>query len=303
MTNTFKKVTLYTLGDKTLGIRKTVLENADVIAKYSFSECSATQKKSVGFTPTIFGEFVSEDSQGNIHLLFKSQTKNPNKNEVNYILDKKIDDWKVEAILQGKTPDDDGDLIPNKKEMKALKEVAEYEVLQSTFPQEAKVNHLMIRRDGMLLVDGNYKAADDILGLLRKSLGSLPCVPVETDVAPADLLDEWIEKSVNDKITLGEKAIFATPQDGKVQVSGESIDSEECRDFLKDGFMATAVEADYDGMVTFLLRDTLEFDAIKFSDELKDQAEGDEVGSFMLQTKELNAMVNDVLGRLMESEV
>ncbi len=303
MKNTkFTKAVVFTLKDKAQEIRNAIVENSDTFAMYKFSTCSATQKKSIGFSRTVFGEFVHTDAKGDIHMVYTHQSKTPNPNEVNFHLDVNVVKWKTEAELAGKEPNEDGELLPSKRELKELKELAEYNVLQTTFPKEEKHVPIVITKDGTVIVGENYKIAEDALSLIRKALGSLPCFPVIPETPVADLLDDWIAKAVNDKITLGEKATFYTQADGKVTVSGESIDSDECRKLLKDGMMPTAVEVNYDGVLDCLLRDTLVFDSLKFSSELQDQAEGDEQGSFLLQVKELQALINDVLGRLKETE-
>ncbi len=297
----FKKLAIFTLKDQATTIRKVIRDNAEVVGKYSFSECTAAMKKSIGFSKTIFGEFVSEDSYSNLHLKFTQQAKSPNKNEVNHVLEERVAKWAAEAVLAGKEPNDDGEYVPNKREMKELKESAEFEVLQRTFPQEAKHFNMMFRPDGLVLIESTVKHSEDIIALLRKALGSLPCFPLVTDIQVTDLLDDWIANAVSDEIVLGNKAAFYTQADGKVMVTGESIDSEECRKLLADGMMPVSVEFTRNGMITAVLKEDLTFDGIKFSDELKDQADGDEVGSFMLQTRELNVMVDDVLGRLTET--
>lgn len=302
----FKKAVVYTLGDKATEVRDSVLEAESVFDKYHFTEIptESAMKSSIGFTKTPLGNYVDENN-GDIFVCVTSQTKSANTHEVNDTLKAKIENFKDVAIQQqlaDKVPAEEIVIPePDKKLLKQLKDEAMMEVLTHTYPKEYKTATVMFRKNGQVVVDGNHNSAEKALGLIRKALGSLPCVPMETDLELSDLLDEFVANEINDVITLGEKAIFETAEDRKIQIAGNSLYQSEGQDFIKEGIMASAVEIVRDGMITCLLRENHVFDTIKFSEDLTGEFEGDDnMGTFLIQAAELCSLIDDIHGRLTE---
>ncbi|QXN60188.1 hypothetical protein KUA24_121 [Vibrio phage HNL01] len=305
----FSKVMVYTLREDVITQVRNAIKDANVtFEKFKFTQCTEMQKKSVGFVPTPLGNFVDENN-GDIFLTFCSQKKAPNRWDIQQTLDRKVDNWKAGIIEQEVNKGScveammGLDLTPNKKIIKEFKSEAEVEVLQRTYPTEPKTQQMIIKPNGVLIVEGNPNGAEEAIGLVRKVLGSFPAIPREFEGSVGDLLDSFVSEEINETITLGNKALFVTPEERKVQVSGESVYGSEAQDFVKkDGMMTTAVEIQYDGMISCLMRDSMTFDAIKFSEELtEDFEEADTAGTFLVCASELSKLVEDIYGRLTEA--
>lgn len=303
----FSKVVCYTIKpEKVNEIRQAILTAENTFEKFKFTQCTASQKKSVGFVPTPLGQYVDQNN-GDIFLTFCMQKKCPNKWDVTETITRKVKNWQNSLVEQatdsGATEEElrELDLEPNKKLMKEFKQEAEAEVLQErTYPQEPKTQQIIIKQNGVVIVEGNFNMAEEALNLTRKVLGSFPAVPREFDGSVGDLLDSFVRDEVNDIITLGNKALFVTQEERKVQVSGESVYGSEAQDFIKeDGMMTTAVEIVRDGMIICLMRDSMVFDSIKFSDDLTEGfEEEDKIGTFLVCVSELEKLVEDIFGRL-----
>lgn len=293
----FKKAIVYTLGDKAREIHNNLQEAISTIEMYKFSECTSVQKKSMGFSKTPLGNYVDEVN-GDVYLCVTTQTKSANKHQVESILADKITKWK-EGVLSQNTDLSEEGLEPSKGVLRDLKLDAELEVLVNTYPNSPSTVAVMFRKNGQVVVEGNHTSAEAVLGLVRKVLGSLPAVVLETNTPVSDLLDSFVSDEVDDTISLGNKAVFFTQDELKVSLNNGSLYQSEAQDFIKDGMMTDSLEVVRDGMISTTLRSNGVFDAIKFSKDLTCEYEdGDKAGTFLVEAKELCTLVDDIVGRL-----
>jgi recombination associated protein RdgC len=145
-----------------------------------------------------------------------------------------------------------------------------------------------------VLVDGNYKKAENLLALLRKAIGSLPVVPFEGDCGIGDKLDDLVLEKGKLIFTLGNKATFGTPEVTHSISKGSLYDS-NAKDLVNDGYMTTSLQLELEGTL-FTLKDTLDIDGIKFDKELFSELEkGDEAGSMLIKLSEVDKLVKEVI--------
>ncbi len=286
----FKKFTILEIQE---GVRSEVLksikENASVFADYKFAPPTASEKSRMGFSTTGFGEeeYVS-DVDGNLLLCITTQSKSLNPNKVASIREDKRQKYMAE---------ENKDSVPKAKD-KEFKEEAETLVLATTFPLKEKHHNVVIRKDGKVFVEGTGKGMEDLVALIRKALGSFPALPFTPEGDVLSMLKEWIQKDVNDKIALGEKAVLFAADGTEYKVKGDLANNVKVHSILKDELaVATEVTVNYDGIVDVTINESLVFSGIKFDKELTADSEDDTVTKFIL-LDEVNKMVDNVIGRL-----
>lgn len=289
----FKKfTTLQVEKSEIAGLMSVIRKNEEVFESYEFVPPSATEKERAGFSPTIIdGKYVS-NLQGDILIKVTQQGKPINKNEIKDLA------FANELIWMEENKEDS---VP-KKVKKALYEDAELLVIQKTYPKEAVHGYVLIRKDGLVLVEGKGAAAEKLVSLVRKAIGSFPAFPVQVDKDVNEMLKGWVKTGLNgDVFTLGAKATLLSEQGTEYNTKGEDISHDpHAMSILKsDLSTVTKVEVEYDGIIDVTVTDELTFESIKIDKDLTANEESD-VGGIMVMHKEINKMVDDVLGRLKE---
>lgn len=289
----FKKfTTLQVEKSEIAGLMSVIRKNEEVFESYKFAPPSATEKERAGFSPTILdGKYVS-DLQGDILIKVTQQGKSINKNEIKDLA------FANEIVWMEENKEDS---VP-KNVKKAIYEDAELLVIQKTYPKEAVHGYVLIRKDGLVLVEGKGNAAEKLVSLVRKAIGSFPAFPVQVDKDVNDMLKGWVKTGLNgDVFTLGAKATLMSEQGTEYNTKGEDISQDpHAMAILKsDQSTVTKVEVEYDGIIDVTITDELTFEGIKIDKDLTANEESD-VGGIMVMHKEINKMVDDVLGRLKE---
>ena len=186
------------------------------------------------------------------------------------------------------------DTIPVKTD-KLLFEDAEAYVVSQTYPTEPKPHYLVFRPDGKVLVNGSGRSSEDLLGLCRKALGSLPAFPFEAEGDVPVMLKDRILDKIKDKFALTDEA-EAIDQDGsKIKCKNDLYDATEFINLVKDPrAVMLKVGVEYDGIITTVLTDELVFEKVKYLKDLVETCEDDKA-ALILQLNETVKMVNETL--------
>ncbi len=154
------------------------------------------------------------------------------------------------------------------------------------------------------------RVAEDLLGLLRKTLGSLPVVPL-TMATPIELtITDWLKKSAMPAgYAAGSEAVLKAilENGGALRVSKQDLLSDEITTHIDAGKLATTLALDWQKRITFRLADDMTIKAIHYADDLRDQNDDIEredihsrmVADFILFKAEFGALLAsliDVLG-------
>ncbi|HHA1253151.1 TPA: recombination-associated protein RdgC [Enterobacter hormaechei] len=154
------------------------------------------------------------------------------------------------------------------------------------------------------------RVAEDLLGLLRKTLGSLPVVPLTMETPIELTITEWLKKSAMPAgYAAGSEAVLKAilENGGALRVSKQDLLSDEITTHIDAGKLATTLALDWQKRITFRLADDMTIKAIHYADDLRDQNDDIEredihsrmVADFILFKAEFGALLAsliDVLG-------
>lgn len=202
----------------------------------------------------------------------------------------------------------------HRKLKKTEKDALKDEVLHSLLPRAfSRFNQTFMWIDtvnDLIMVDAaSAKRAEDTLALLRKSLGSLPVVPLTME-SPIELtLTEWVRSgempagfAIQDEAEL--KAI--QEEGGVIRCKKQNLISDEIAVHIEAGKLVTKLAVDWQERIQLMLSDDGSLKRLKFADTLREQ--NDDIdrddfaqrfdADFILMTSELAALIKNTIEAL-----
>ncbi|KMT66524.1 recombination-associated protein RdgC [Catenovulum maritimum] len=237
------------------------------LQEFSFKPCGKTELQSQGWAPALTPKANTlTHTAGDYTLVcLKKQEKVLPASVVKEILDEKISE--IEAAEGRKVKG---------KEKQVMKEELIHTLLPQAFTKSSFIKAYLAPKAGWVVVEASSSTkAEEILSYLRKCLGTLPVVPLETAGQLMFTFDEWMKGNHPQDITLGtevELKDFAEDE-GVVRCKNLSLDSEDLQNHLKNGKHVTKIGIDWAETLSCVLSDDLSVKRIKFSDVIKEQNE------------------------------
>ncbi|HHL2561682.1 TPA: recombination-associated protein RdgC [Yersinia enterocolitica] len=202
----------------------------------------------------------------------------------------------------------------HRKLKKTEKDSLKDEVLHSLLPRAfSRFNQTFLWIDtvnDLIMVDAaSAKRAEDTLALLRKSLGSLPVVPLTLENPIELTLTEWVRsKELPSGFALMDEAeLKAILEDGGViRCKKQDLFSDEIAVHIEAGKLVTKLALDWQERVQLVLSDDGSLKRLKFSDTLREQNEDIDRedfaqrfdADFILMTSELTALIKNLIEAL-----
>ncbi|MEL5308772.1 recombination-associated protein RdgC [Serratia nevei] len=202
----------------------------------------------------------------------------------------------------------------HRKLKKTEKDALKDEVLHSLLPRAfSRFNQTFMWIDtvnDLIMVDAaSAKRAEDTLALLRKSLGSLPVVPLTMESPIELMLTEWVRSgempagfAIQDEAEL--KAILE--EGGVIRCKKQNLISDEIAVHIEAGKLVTKLAVDWQERIQLMLSDDGSLKRLKFADTLREQ--NDDIdrddfaqrfdADFILMTSELAALIKNTIEAL-----
>jgi recombination associated protein RdgC len=163
----------------------------------------------------------------------------------------------------------------SRRERSQLRDALLAEMLPQAFTRSRLVPALIDPQAGRVVVDAaSDKLAEEVLSLLRESLGSLPATPLAAPAA-AERFTGWVLSGAPPAgLTLADQCELRDPADKGtvVRCRGVDLGSAEVRAHIDTGMRVAAVGLDWQDALSLVLADDLSLKRLKFEDELIEQA-------------------------------
>jgi recombination associated protein RdgC len=263
-----------------------------------FVECGASQEKSVGWIEPRgqANGLLLESVAGQWILKLMVETRALPASVVNRKTQERV--AQIEAGTGRK---------PGKKEIRDMKDDMRLELLPMAFTKQSSKLIWFDREARLLLIDASSQAgADEVVTLLVQTLPGLALTLVNTRVAPATAMAEWL---VSGEAPAG----FSVDRECELKAADESkavvryarhrLDMEEVKQHIAEGEMPTRLALTWNERVSFMLTEGLQLKKLAFlegvfeagSSNNKDDNFDTDVA---ITTGELSQLLPDVLQAL-----
>ena len=160
-----------------------------------------------------------------------------------------------------------------KTEKQALKDDVIAMLLPRAFSKTQQTAIWIDSETNLIYVDAaSSKRAEDTLALLRKSLGSLPVVPLAFANEPTTVMTDWIaQDNLPEYLTALEEAELKAPDDAVIRCKNHPLDSEEILSHLQKGKLVTKLALNWDEHLSFVLNDDGSLKRLKFADQIREK--------------------------------
>lgn len=198
---------------------------------------------------------------------------------------------------------------PGRKQMRELKEQVTDELLPRAFSIRRDTRVWIDCRNGWLVIDAASQAvADEVRGLLVKSIDQLPLGTVRVTHSPVAAMTEWLLAGEGPAgFTLDQDTELRSPTEGNATVRyvGHTLDAEDMRRHIEAGKQCMRLAMTWNDRVSFVLTPSLTIKRIAPLDVLKEAsdptAQNDDErfdSDLTLMTAELDRMLCDLLDAL-----
>lgn len=281
----FKNVMIYKLTGE-LSLDSKSLD--DLQQETKFTPCTQFDMSKFGWSSPLKGSDLLHFSQGNQFLLVShKEDKLLPANVVKAETEQRITELEEKEARKLK-----------KTEKQAVKDQVVSNLLPRAFSKH-QFTALWLDLDNQLVyVDAaSSKRAEDTLALLRKTLGSLPVVPISFTLPPAEVMTSWIAKGHTPSwLTLLEEAeLKSFDTDSVIRCKRQDLETEEIAQHLQAGKFITKLAIEWEAHFSCVLNEDATLSRLKFADEVREK--NDDIlkedvaqrfdADFLLMTEEL----------------
>ncbi|MCV9879122.1 recombination-associated protein RdgC [Brenneria izbisi] len=300
----FKNLMIYRLSRDAVLSKGNVL-SADELEKqlvsFAFTPCGSQDMMKTGWVSPMgsHSDALTHSVNGQIVLCARKEEKILPSPVIKQTLQAKIERLEAEQHRKLK-----------KTEKDSLKDEVLHSLLPRAFSRFSQIWLWIDTVNGLIMVDAaSAKKAEDTLALLRKTLGSLPVVPLTMENPIALTLTEWVRSGEPPAgFTLQDEAeLKAILEDGGViRCKKQDLVSDEITVHIEAGKLVTKLALDWQERLQLVLSDDGSLKRLKFSDTLREQ--NDDIdrddfaqrfdADFILMTSELAALISNLIEAL-----
>ncbi|CAL1240527.1 recombination-associated protein RdgC [Candidatus Methylocalor cossyra] len=163
-----------------------------------------------------------------------------------------------------------------RKERDALRDEVLHELLPRAFSHSRRTYAYLDPKGGWLVVDSaSPKRTEELTGVLRQTLGSLPVAPLVTRERPSAVMTRWLaDQGVPPDIVLDSECELRSPGEdgGIVRCRRHDLGAPEIQHHLEAGKEASKLAFTWNDRLSLVLDETLAVKRLRFLDLVQEEA-------------------------------
>ncbi|EJB8454894.1 recombination-associated protein RdgC [Vibrio parahaemolyticus] len=233
---------------------------------FEFVPCRETEKQKFGWTPALANNSENFVHRGEQYALIvaKKEVKDIPSAVIKEALNSKVEEMEK---TEGRPL--------RKKEKDALKDDLMLDLLPRAFSKYTFFSVFINTKTNLVVVDASsFKAAEDVLALLRKTIGSLPVVPAVPVKSLEVMMTEWVKNNdVPSGFALQNdiKLVSVLEEGGIAQFKKQEIGSDEIKACIEADKVVSDLKMDWQNQIDFTLSEKGTIKNLRFSDRIQDQ--------------------------------
>ena len=271
-----------------------------LLEAHAFAPCGGLDVSRTGWVPALDSTasgFVHSHSDHHL-LCARTQTRLLPASAVREALDDRVAEQETkEARKLGR------------RERNELKDEIVQTLLPRALTRSQLTRAILIESKGLILIDARATArAEDLLNLLRETLGALAVKPLVPARSPVEKMTDWLAGTrLPPRVTLGQHCDLRDPlhQANVIRARAQELATAEVRNHLEAGKTVASLGLQWSDRLQFVLAEDLSASAIKYLDVRERDAgydgEDDAAelarldGDFVLMSMELDKLVEDLI--------
>ena len=291
----FKNVFIFTL---THGFNFTAEQLQDRLAENTFTNCAATEFSRIGWTEAL-GEKNStlvHSTKNNLLFCARKEQKILPTSVINDMLNEKVDE-----------KESNSNFTVTNKEKQQLKEDITFELLPKAFSKLTDTHAYIDFENNIIAINASSRnRAEELLALLRKTLGSLPVSSLLPDINAEDTMTAWLtECELPARFEAGTEAEFrglGLDANSTIKIKNQDLLNDDIKSILNDEKTVTKIGLVWNDSLSFVLNEDLSIKRLKFfglTEERYDDIDSDSISErqivdFELMSGELNLFIKDL---------
>ena len=261
----FKNLIIYRLS-KAIDLTPDQLETR--LEEFAFKPCGSQDQSKYGWAKPMgkIGTSLIHVTDGNIMLCARKEDKMLPASVIKEALDEKVELIEQETARPVK-----------KKEKDALKEEIIHTLLPRAFSRIGSTFAYIAPKQGLIIVNASsHNKAEDLLALLRKSIGSLAVLPVQSKTPIDQTMTQWLtDDSKLAPFELLEEGELKSPlENGAViRCKNQELVCSEIKAHIENGMFAVKIAMLYAESMSFILNEDMTIKRVKFTDVVAEQQE------------------------------
>ena len=192
-----------------------------------------------------------------------------------------------------------------KNEKQTLKDDVVMNLLPRAFSKNQYTALWIDTESGLLHLDAaSAKRAEDVLALLRKSLGSLPVVPLAFANEPSTILTDWITQDnlPHWLIALEEAELRGSQEDSVIRCKKQPLENEDILALLQEGKkVVSKLALEWEDTLTFVFNEDGSLKRLKFADSVREKNEDISKEDFAKRFDADFVLMTGILAKLTEN--
>jgi recombination associated protein RdgC len=259
----FKNLQIYQITDP---LKASAEELNDALSEQGFTPCRGLDTVRMGWVPPLGknSELLVHSTNGRLMLCMRREERILPTAVVREAVQEKVDEISLQQ-----------DRKVGRKEKADIKDEIIVDLLPRAFTKSALIYAYIDPANDWIIVDSaSANRSEDLLKLLRESLGSLKVKPLEVDHAPADSMTRWVMDQAPAEMLVSDECEMKEPieQGGVIRMRGVDLAGDEVQQYLNAGWQVTRLLLQWAERISFVLSDDLSVKRLRFLDLVMDEA-------------------------------